>query len=247
MHCPECGSDLREVGIDHPGKKLMITPVVFILLWTLCLPIPSCTLSGVLVYIGPKTNMYNESVSLQPKQLTDYNDVSVNISQNWLGVSLGLQCEVNISGTNNQSDRIDIELTNMTYQYYGHSFTSSGQPAQLSTQTTGAFNQTVMLMLMQNVGVNTQNQQVIDEVTELVQIIQFAAQGSGSIANITPQHFNVTQNYSYPSDIPAWWYIMLLVVCFLLIWIGGIVQYFVIRKRMLKSHASDQEQSVGTP
>lgn len=64
--CPECGSDLRAVGIVTPRSKGMPSPLVFVLLWTLLLPIPSCTLGGLAVAVGPKKTVQRVDLNATP-------------------------------------------------------------------------------------------------------------------------------------------------------------------------------------
>ena len=46
--CPECGSDLREVGIISPGRRRYIGPAKRMLIWTIALPLPALLISSVL-------------------------------------------------------------------------------------------------------------------------------------------------------------------------------------------------------
>jgi hypothetical protein len=47
--CPECGSDLREVGIVTPGNRRSVSPWTYVALWTLALPLPAILVSTVLL------------------------------------------------------------------------------------------------------------------------------------------------------------------------------------------------------
>lgn len=48
LHCPECGSDLRAVGILTPAIRRPLGPWLAIILWSLLLPIPSLVITRVL-------------------------------------------------------------------------------------------------------------------------------------------------------------------------------------------------------
>jgi len=52
LTCPECGSDLREVGILSPGMKRPMGPWLTIMLWTIALPIPALVLSGIITSVA---------------------------------------------------------------------------------------------------------------------------------------------------------------------------------------------------
>ncbi|NJN62364.1 MAG: hypothetical protein HC795_13285 [Coleofasciculaceae cyanobacterium RL_1_1] len=62
MTCPECGSDLREVGILTPRGRKPFGPAIWISLWTLVLPVPAMII----------TALVNESL---PKQWTNRVDL----------------------------------------------------------------------------------------------------------------------------------------------------------------------------
>ncbi|MEM9788993.1 MAG: hypothetical protein AAF842_01180 [Planctomycetota bacterium] len=62
MACPECGADLREVGIVSDKQRGRVGPLVFVLAWTLLLPIPACTTSAVFTAVGPKHQIKHANV-----------------------------------------------------------------------------------------------------------------------------------------------------------------------------------------
>ncbi len=61
MSCPECGSDLREVGIVTPQVRMM-HPWLFVLLWTILLALPVAMLSGPLMRLGPQILVSDSSL-----------------------------------------------------------------------------------------------------------------------------------------------------------------------------------------
>jgi len=65
LSCPECGGDLREVGITTPRSRQKLTPLVFVMLWTLLLPIPVLAISWVVAAtIGPTETRLTQSFHL---------------------------------------------------------------------------------------------------------------------------------------------------------------------------------------
>lgn len=51
LTCPECGSDLREVGIVTPGNRRSVSQWwAYVALWTLALPFPALVLSMALLW-----------------------------------------------------------------------------------------------------------------------------------------------------------------------------------------------------
>jgi hypothetical protein len=55
MTCPECGSDLREVGIITPTNARPLSNTIRLLIWTLIVPLPAIVIGGLLgALIGPR-------------------------------------------------------------------------------------------------------------------------------------------------------------------------------------------------
>lgn len=79
MTCPECGSDLREVGIITPARGTLPGPFVWVVLWTLLLPFPALFI-GRLVYVVAPSSWNNERyVTLQPREAGTFSQVDVTI------------------------------------------------------------------------------------------------------------------------------------------------------------------------
>ena len=60
--CPECGADLREVGIVTSSTRSPVGPALLVVLWTTILPLPACLISGTLLSVA-------RSSSVQPPAL----------------------------------------------------------------------------------------------------------------------------------------------------------------------------------
>ena len=82
LNCPECGGDLREVGITTPRSRQKVTPLVFVMLWTLLLPIPALAISALMMtfYLAPRVDTLNQTIRLSATQAT-HPDVEVEIDQ----------------------------------------------------------------------------------------------------------------------------------------------------------------------
>jgi len=66
MNCPECGGDLREVGIVTPKRRGVISPAMFLIAWSICLPLPAMVISGIVIGFGPKEQTISRDVRLSP-------------------------------------------------------------------------------------------------------------------------------------------------------------------------------------
>ncbi len=64
--CPECGSDLREVGIVTSGMRTPLSPLARAIIWTIVLPLPALLLSGLIVVLVPPIHKVTETRAYKP-------------------------------------------------------------------------------------------------------------------------------------------------------------------------------------
>lgn len=81
LTCPECGSDLRRVGILTPAMRRPIRVWTAIVLWSLLLPIPAFALSGLIASLAvPTRNVHETSWDLLPIAPASFEHVEVTIN-----------------------------------------------------------------------------------------------------------------------------------------------------------------------
>jgi hypothetical protein len=89
LSCPECGSDLRKVGIETP-KRRMLHPGLFILLWTLLLVIPYITAFTIAMRMGPRVVVADATFGIMstsgamPQLLIDHRIEAIDLGRNVL-------------------------------------------------------------------------------------------------------------------------------------------------------------------
>jgi len=66
MTCPECGSDLRAVGIITPRSSPRAGPQLWVILWTILLPLPALLISRMIVVAWPTSYTNQRYVTLRP-------------------------------------------------------------------------------------------------------------------------------------------------------------------------------------
>lgn len=82
MTCPECGSDLRTVGILTPGRHGPISAGLWITVWTLMLPIAATIMSWFVYEALPSKWTNQRHVSLKTEQWWPYRSVEVELLGN---------------------------------------------------------------------------------------------------------------------------------------------------------------------
>ena len=207
LRCPECGADLREVGIKTPQHRGKVGPAMFVLLWSMLLLMPSFVVSGVLVGVGPKTQYRTETDTIVPAKSQQYREVILSVS----GTRPFDEMNVTITGNNNQSATATIDLSAM--QYGGKQL-----------------DRAAILDWMLQVGANPADAAVIDEADELLKIIS-SVPATGVQRNYGSNIFNYTISRSFTLDVPKIWFAILVISSWVVIWTAGLLLYFRIRKR----------------
>jgi|GEM_PF-1410628 len=230
MNCSECGADFRVVGIVSPRmRRAYITPLIFIVLWSLCLWLPASLISAVLIEIGPTSQVWSEDAEVTPidTKASGYDSISLNRSHigvftSWFEdeTMIGNNdfLTLDIYGPNDANTWVEIDLTNNTYyDYYG------------SSNNHHPFDRSTVEAWLVAVGADAKKPEVQKEVDELYACIkQTKAQGLGKM-NWT--QYSLSHSNRYSEDGPAWWFILLQPVFWVLFYAGGIALYFWLHRR----------------
>ena len=228
LACPECGADFREVGIVTPAmRRRYIGPVLFIAIWSLALWMPGCTISGILIAVGPQKQIPHEDAYLVPKDpvAAGYDTVDLRRSPydmygDWLDFGVpgnGDYMDVDIYGSNNAW--VSVDLTNNTYRDYNASHNAPAKP----------FDRAAVEGWLGYAGADLTNPDVQQQADELYQTIsQTRANGLGTGAS--PQ-FTSTSHSAWTDTAPAPWFSISQVVFWPLVYVGGLFLYFWLRRR----------------
>lgn len=81
FECPECGADLREVGIQTPGRAGDIHPLLFLFVWTVLYGVIGTILAGIAIGIGPTVQSGDQLQSIQP--VSSNSLYSIDLSWQW--------------------------------------------------------------------------------------------------------------------------------------------------------------------
>ncbi len=212
MTCPECGEDLREVGIVTPGRKNKVSPILFVISWTLLLPGPACLITAPIVALVPHQQQYvSSSETFLPHVSGEYS--SVVLSAN--GQIPFQEVEVIFVGNHGVTDSIEVDTVNLEYQLTG---------SKRSTWKT--FDSNAVLVCLNGIGADTTKQHVQDEALELFAVIQ-AWQGINgpSTSSLTRRLYSTggtSSSMASPPPVIG----LLMVLVWICIWIGGFFLFF---------------------
>ena len=251
MQCPECGADLREAGIVTPRRRGQVSPAMFVVFWTLCLPLPALTLSGIGLAFAPKVRHTECELTLQP-QANNYANVAINISATGSGQITshsgmsssfsGQQQTVTLNTLKNTTpDRITMHLrpsqavNNVPpLRLDPASMTLTGGPA---AKTQPLSDKAIHAWLTHPSAVPADPLRT-KEAAELAQTTRQLANGQHKL---TFNHWKKTGGTShYSSTYPVAWISWSVLAFWVLLYAAGLVGYFRIRRqrRIEADHAA---------
>jgi hypothetical protein len=216
--CPECGSDLRAVGIVTPGPARPLRPITRVILWTIMLPIPACLVSLVLLLtVIPSVESTREAQSFEPvsgaySSIEMVGTGSVLIWPWQRGSVLRVPLErlqLSVLATKGLLGRLDIDLSTQACRFQ--------PPGEPKAESPGAFGPAVLTSLLSAAGIDVGNAPVQAEIDEVARLVHEAS--AAGLYSRTPQNFRVvnksiTSNSGAPGGLLAGFW--------LLIWVVGV-------------------------
>lgn len=179
--CPECGSDLREVGIRTAGSHAPLSPGLKALIWTVLLPFPAILLSGFIAAMIPSLQSIQQSFTLSDPGSGLYRQFSITGTGEAYGRTPGLQrLSINLIPlpAGNQASTtgpLVVYTEKMGFEYR--------RPNGEIAQAESGLNEGVILKWMAGAGIDTASEKVNTEVAELFARIQAGtAPGAGFIS-----------------------------------------------------------------
>ena len=242
MACPECGADFREVGIISPTmRKTFVGPALFITLWSLCLWIPGCVVSSVVIAVGPQNQVYYEDIDIDPPNTAaaGYNNIMLNrmpyginsaMFAGELYVGQDDYSDVSIDGPNNY-EYYEVDLNNNTFDNYS-GMTTAPQP----------FTRASLETWVANAGGDLKNADVQKQIDQVYNNIQQAK--AVTLPSASWSEFKVNSKNTYSEDMPAGWFVLLQPVFWVVIYVVGIVLYFFLKNRYDKAMVTLRDQAL---
>jgi len=245
MTCPECGADFTSVGIISPNmRKRYISPIAFVMLWALCLIIPAIGFSTLAIYLGPKKQVFQEDLTLQPTDQQASNYDSINLSRSHIGtytseweddLMLGNNdfLDVSISGLKDETDWVEISLNTLAVD--------DGYGRSIAGNTLTRAN---VQALFTKVGANLSSPEVQSQVDELYTLITNAK--ANGIGSYTPTYFVSTSSSTWPREAPRIWFIALQPILWLVVFFAGIGLYIFMHQRYCRRQNQLTLQAIQT-
>jgi hypothetical protein len=213
--CPECGADLREVGIVTSGQRTMSPKargVLLVLLWTLVLPVPAMILSAVALQATPQTSVTRWHQGLGSPDSAAYERVNLDQRLTEKGNRIvSNRLTYTLIPSQGQPTQIDVDPASRGYSYRKR----SGE----EVKTVSGLNENTFLDWMSQAGIDRENEQVKLEVAELLTFAQGAA--LGAVNNLSPRHFRSLGSSGYSRVGPSRWVLAVAATFWLGIWLLG--------------------------
>jgi len=220
--CPECGSDLRAVGIVMPKSDHGLRRVAWAVLWTILLPLPMLLIARLGLQVGlPMVGTNADTVTLTAPTSGAYQSVTIAASGSGPVRSTSRAGTVPVQTVTLQLLGIREEASPLTLD--AGTLTSRWTPSQgpsrqgpLTTQVLGEW--------MASVGVDPNDAEVQQEIGHLVGLIRSAASGSplsGDTGGMF-RHVNQSSNSSATPAPSAKAIVLLFFVFWFVLWVAGL-------------------------
>ena len=229
--CPECGSDLREVGIMTAGSRRPLSALAKGIIWTIALPLPALLVSSLIVALGPQDHRHSDHRVLSPSSRAY---VQIALAAEARGPSAGsLRMEkLSFRLTPNPNSTVPTGFGELTvdpssfgYRYVRPDGRTIAAPSGLDAK--------VILDWMSPAGINVADSVIQTEAGELVAQAQAMCTGGGPVV-ATPSFTSLRQSSSGRSS-PAFWLTAVLVAFWPGVWLAGL--WYIIRRRPQPSAA----------
>ena len=246
LTCPECGADFRLAGIATPTMRLM-RPAVFIVLWTLLLPIPAAVLTESAREVGPKVQTGTCAFTLRP---ISGSAPAVRVTQrmhrsDWgrpAGQS-GASITTTVTRTggtlttimpNRLLDGVDgVEF--LLEELSGATPTGRSHRVRLNGDGSAPVDVEALALWMLSLTGSTDRESVHDDAVELAGLLgSFAASGAPVTLARLALDGGVATTMSHHD---AWWSLAALAAIWLAVYAGGIIVFIVVRQNRLQSAA----------
>lgn len=208
MTCPECGGDLRQVGILIPRYSGGITRAMFIALWTLVLPVPAIIITFIVGSALPMDRTSGADMQIIPTSpgvQTMLLNLRSNSSKTFAAYDRGDLILVLGQGP---ASVASLDLSNRTFTPVDSDDTNDGAP----------LNETELTKWFANVSGSTHGE-CQNDATMVLEAIDSTSAGPVVVSTTT----NNISTRTWTRSQPAVWYPPTALVFWIAVWVVGIV------------------------
>ncbi|MGQ9649576.1 MAG: hypothetical protein ACUVXJ_05670 [Phycisphaerae bacterium] len=223
--CPECGSDLREVGIVTEGQSSMSPAMrgwLLVLVWTLILPIPACLVTALIGQAAPQVNSTTARKTLDDPRSNAYRRIEL-VQNRVKRDSTVLSNDLTVMLLPSQGEFLELEYYAKARRYAYRR--KSGEKVQAD----GGLDMKVILDWMAQAGIDIEDQQVKSEAAELTSMIQAAS--GGLVSDLRHRQFSSSGASASSHVGPPSWLLIVAAVFWLAVWLLGCWRFWKISTR----------------
>ena len=215
LRCPECGGDLREVGILTPSMRRRTPVWVYVLIWSMIVPMPANGIStmieralttfsrGYIATLGSPHSGTHQNVIVATTTGTPDDRITIVLTLD----------DGSAGGT------IDVNPDDMTYRLR----TSSGMLRDWSPD----FNQDAVLEWYRAHDLDTEKKELVAEAQNvLTQVNSFA---SGNMSGTATAYSSIVSNTTQSVDRPRWFRYVAAAFWFLVWLVGALIIVRIVR------------------
>lgn len=211
LRCPECGSDLRQVGILTSRQAGSVPRPVWAVLYTILLPVPALILTAILAAALPVNYASTTTLTLMSPPSRAYNSVViVGDGRRRQGIDRADRVNLRLI-RNDGSAAPDLEYDTAT-----DSLTIKGADGP---QPLGALSAESIKEWMAATGLDADNPRLDAEAIELARTVRMLNSGG---ATFSSGPFGGMSSSTSGGPVPRTWFPITMWAFWLLIWIGGL-------------------------
>jgi len=216
--CPECGSDLRKVGIITPNQSRPLPGWLKCIFFTIALPLPALIVSAIIIaFIGPTVNQRDVTWTITQPASASFKTAYVETTTRSTNWAQGFHTAAAFSAPSASTLRIWLERNDASTTPASHfdilARKSTAQPA---------FAPADLAPLAEQAGLDSASPAVTAELTALADFMTQAAVDQNPSPALAPGAFGIAPSTNFSSSSgPAPWFALLLAFLWLIIWILG--------------------------
>jgi len=220
--CPECGADLREVGIITPRRHRPLGPGAKITMWSVMVFFAALVITSIAISFVPRTYIRRMSVALERPRSQAYQQIHFDGQGSYTGTSPSSWSQplqtvtLTLKDISGKTSTLQVDLTNKRYPRFTRPDSAEPAPVELDAAA--------LVEWLQGVGVEAPNNLRLSEAGDILNVLQKAIDNPPAGLNASSTGaFLLTRGLagSQTMQIQQWWWIVF-AVFWAIIWFFGL-------------------------